>query len=65
MSLFSHVENKIGQHIKAQKKREKGTPVYIWTRAMSPLMAQPNQKSDFEKVMRDKDKKGNIDVTNL
>ena len=64
IDVFSSLRNKINRHAEANKKEE--TDVYVWQRAISPLLSQQqggNEGNKFEQLMKDNNKKEGIDGT--
>ena len=57
-------QDKIQRHAEANKTEK--TDVYVWQRAISPLLAQQqggNEGQRFEQLMKDNNKKEGVDGT--
>ena len=63
--VFSSMSNRIDLHVKDKNKKPEQIPSYIWTRAMSPVMAsEGKQDNKFEQSMKDNNKaEGEVGVT--
>ena len=64
IDVFSALKDKIQRHAEANKTKK--PDVYVWQRAISPLLSQQqggNEGQKFEQLMKDNNKKEGVDGT--